>query len=827
MRISTKEILSRLGEGESIAAVCKAAGISRREFNAWWRAECGRRVPKAGVRTRGRVSESVEIARDRLGVPHITASTDEDLFFGFGLAMAQDRLWQLDWLRRRAHGTLAEVVGQSAYESDLLARTVGLNRIARDHLHRLPRATAPLLEAFSNGINSVIDASSKRLPIEFDLLGCAPEPWRPVDTMAVWVEFQWYLTGRFPVIAIPELARRALGEGPLYEAFLIAEADDESIVPAGAYPKAKRGVENVGASVGDPDDGRGSNNWAVAGHKSTTGKPLVASDPHIAFGALSCWYEAHLCGGSFNVAGASYIGVPAFIIGRTEGVAWGVTNNICSQRDLYQERSRVGLASTQSDDGRSKKGLRQAQPAEEFFFDGKWEPAREVVETIKVKDGKAVRKTIRFSRNGPIVDEILPAAARGTGRVSLKWMGATECDEITVFLKLNRAQSADELRDAVRDWRVPTWSLVFGDTAGHIGYQCVGRIPVRKVAERGYRPGWDPRHQWTGSVPYEQMPAIKDPESGWVRSANNRTAPPDFPYPLSGTWGSGHRARRIRELLEAQPKFSLDDFTRMHHDFMNMRAVEWRTHLIKALRPSPDARIKQALGMLEAWDCRMTPDSAAAAIFEAFFRHWSSVVAEERFAGDAALAGLAGGSQSGGGRMTELAAGAVGGLALELLGSDRAGWFTRGRREQAIERAMRRALGDLERRMGADMNEWEWGNVHRMALRHPLSGRGDLGKLLDRGGQQVGGNAFTVGNTGAGPDYEAPFGANYRFKADLASTTGSAWTVDHSGQSGHPGSEHYCDQTLDWIKGRYHEIPLDPKAVRAKESLVVLPASRK
>ncbi|MBM3960017.1 MAG: penicillin acylase family protein [SAR202 cluster bacterium] len=816
MKLTGTQILERIGSGESITSICKAAGIGRREFNSWWNAECARRVPSNTGTAKGSVGKPVEITRDRLGIPHIVAASDSDLMYGFGVAMAQDRLWQLDWLRRRANGRLAEIFGEGSVESDRLARTVGLNRIAKSHMSRLPRETRRLLNSFAAGVNSVIDSSASALPIEFDLLGYKPEPWKAVDSVAVWVEFQWYLTGRFPVVVLPEMAKRILGEGPLYRAFLTGEADEESIVFPGHYSKARKGSETVGATVGDPDEGKGSNNWAVAGSKSTTGKPLVASDPHIAYGALSCWYEVHLMGGSFDVAGTAFVGVPAVLIGRTQGVAWGVTNNICSQRDLYQEK------------------VDPKKPGN-FLFDGKSEPSRTVAETIKVQGGKPVRLAVRYSRNGPIVDEVLPPPARTTGPVSLRWVGATPCDEITVFLNLNRAQSAAELRKAVADWRVPTWSLVFGDTEGHIGYQCVGRIPIRKMEERGYRPGWDPAHQWQGLIPYEQMPAMKDPREGFVRSANNRTAPPDYPYPLAGRWGSGHRARRIREILQAKPRHSMDDFTAMHLDFMNLRAVDHLSHLIGSLKGSNNARIKASVKHLSAWDKRMNPDSTGAVIFEAFLRHWSEQVAQARFGSESSRAR---GSQRddpmhSSSRMqyemewsrfrqeVSFLTGGVGGLAMELLEVDRHGWFRRGQRDQAIEAAMSAALDDLEKRMGKDMSAWTWGTLHKVALRHPLTGRGDLGKLLDRGGIAVGGNAFTVGNTGAGTDYEAAFGANYRFKADLGEPV--AWAIDHAGQSGHPGSKHYCDQTKDWATGNYHAIPLGKGKVPRGVTLRIVP----
>lgn len=435
MKLSSKTMLRRLGAGEAIAAVCEAAGISRGEFDAWWGAEAASRVPEPGGTRRVAGEIRADIQRDEWGIPHVSAETDESLFFGFGYAMAQDRLFQLDYLRRKASGTLSEILGADGLELDTIARTVGLRRIAEAEWLGTPAETRALLTAFAAGINALIEESRARLPIEFDLLDYEPAPWSPVDSLAIAGELRYYLTVRFPVIAIPELAKRTLGEGPLYEAFLQGEADDESILPPGSYPARRLGVEPVGAPigwpVGDPEEGRGSNNWVLAGTRTTTGRPLVASDPHIAFAAVSCWYEVHLAGGSFHVAGTAYAGIPAVFFGRTERVAWGITNNICSQRDLYQERTDA------------------AHPGC-FLYDGRWEPARERVEEIRVKGGPPVRRVIRFSRNGPIVDELLPPAARHTGPVSLRWLGATSCGWLTSLLGMNRARSADELRAALR-----------------------------------------------------------------------------------------------------------------------------------------------------------------------------------------------------------------------------------------------------------------------------------------------------------------------------------------------------------------------------------------
>ena len=727
---------------------------------------------------RAAVNGVVRIDRNRWGIPHVSADTDEDLFFGFGYAMAQDRLFQLDYLRRKAVGRLSEVLGPDGLDLDIVARTLDLRRIAEAEWRQTPDETRRLVTAFSHGVNAVIAASGDRLPIEFDLLDYTPEPWSPVDCLAIAGEFRAYLTVRLPVIFIPELGKRTLGEGTLYRAFLEGEADDESILPPGSYPPAPvMGTQPVGAAVGDPDEGLGSNNWVIAGARSTTGKPLVASDPHIAFAAVSCWYEVTLAGGSFNVTGMAYAGMPAVMFGRNERVAWGITNNICSQRDLYQERTDP------------------AHPGA-FLYDGRWEPARERVEAIKVRGGETVRKTIRSSRNGPIVDELLPAPARANGPVSLRWLGTTYCGWLTSLLAMDRAETVDGLREAVRGWRVPTWSLVLADDAGHIGYQATGQIPVRSVEQRGYRPGWDPAHQWQGLIPWEGMPRLSDPERGWIASANNRTAPDDFPYALFGRWASGYRARRVRQLLEAQAKHSRDDFARMHQDVLSLRAVACMPALLQVLAESGDSRIQAAAGHLAAWDCRMETDRIGATIFDVFFGHWSQRVAAERFPEETAA----------------LVAGAVAGLATALLAGDEGGWFADGQREAAIVAAMEAALDELTGRLGPDMTEWGWGRLHKIHLRHVLTARGDLGTLLDRGGKPVRGNGMTVCNTGFDPNWGAAMGANYRLISDLSTDPPGLWAVDAQGQSGHPGSPHYGDQLTEWLAGRYHFLPLDRDA---------------
>jgi penicillin amidase len=808
MKLSTREMLQRLGAGEGIEAVCAAAGMGRAAFDAWWKMEAAARVPAMTGRRGASVHAAVRIDRDRLGIPTIHAASDDDLFFGLGYAMAQDRLFQLDFLRRKGAGQLAEILGadgsnldylwrliglESVLEWDILSRTVGLRRIAECEWYTLPRETQQVLTAFSDGVNALMADSGDCLPIEFDLLDYRPEPWTPIDSLTIESEFRWYLTGRFPVIVIPELARRVLGDTPLYQAFMQIESDVASILPPGSYPRTRTSPTPIGHAVNDPRSGEGSNNWVLGGSKTTTGQPLLASDPHIAFEAVSCWYEVHLSGGSYSTAGMAYAGMPAVMFGRNERVAWGCTNNICSQRDLYQEKTDPHHPGC-------------------FLYDGQWEPERTWEEIIAVKGAPVLERMIRFSRNGPIVDDVLPPAARQTGPVSIKWLGAHHGGWLTALLGMDRATSAAEFREAIRPWHVPTFSVVYADVAGHTGYQMAGRLPVRAVAERGYRPGWDPRHQWQGLIPYDEMPHCIDLPRGWVATANSRPAPDDFPWPLSGCWSSGLRAERIEQMMTSKDRISFEDCAAMQQDVLSLRAKRGVAPLLSALKDLKDPRTVKCLDHLRRWDHRIEVGSIAATVFNVFFGRWLRVVIAERFSGDTAV----------------LVTDGAGGLAAALLEGDEVGWFAPGQREPSILMAFGAALHHLTKLLGPEVSGWTWGRLHKMPLRHFLSGRGDLGLLLDHGGEPVAGDLVTVGNAAPAGGFQARSGAGYRLLVDLASSPPQLWAVDGQSQSGHPGSPHYDDQLDDWLDGRYHQLTLDAAAAQAAaiQTLRLEPASR-
>jgi penicillin amidase len=391
--------------------------------------------------------------------------------------------------------------------------------------------------------------------------------------------------------------------------------------------------------------------------------------------------------------------------------------------------------------------------------------------------------------------------------VSLRWIGFEPCGWLTAMLGMNRAKTAAEFRQATRPWVCPTFSLVYADRDGHIGYHAAGRIPIRNVSERGYRHGWDPRHQWDGVIPFEDMPHLYDPQRGYVVTANNRVAPDDFPYPLSGTWATGNRARRCREMIEGKPRIGAEDCETFQLDVLSNRATSGTPGLIQALQGDSDPRVRRAVQYLEGWDCQVRAGSVPSALFNVFFAQWCKTVCRERFA-----PGLA-----------DFISTNAPGLAGRLLQKDDVGWFPNQSREDAIRRAFAAALDELSERIGPDMDGWAWGEVHHLLQKHFLSGRGDLGVLLDRSGLSCDGDASCVNNGQADAQHLCALGPGYRMVADLADPSCGIRSVESTGTSGHPGSPHYDDQLEPWSEGKYHYIALTGPAPQYESELTLTP----
>jgi penicillin amidase len=782
-------ILRAMRGDVTVEDVCATAGISLPEFREARDALLRRRLPPADLRLTAGVGSTVEILRDRRGVPHIYAEGTGELSFGLGLAMAQDRLWQMDLFRRRGWGTLATVLGPAYLASDRIHATLGLGLVAKEEAELLDPGTEAVLTDFVAGINRWIDAAENNLPIEFDLLGYRPEPWRVVDVIVALRGFWWSLNGRLQSIVAGEAAK-LLPEGPLRDAFLTPNLADERILPAGSpYPEAPAfSVDTLVDSpfAGSDESATGSNNWAVGAGRTTTGAALLGSDPHQPFALPANWYECRLVGPEDDLAGAAWAGVPGIWFGRNRSIAWGLTNNNVSLRDLYVEEV------DPNDPTRYRDG------------DG-WRVFGERVVDLAVKgQGQPERLVVLETVRGPLVNKLIPPVrAEGDPPLSLRWVGFEHVEDVRSLLAVNRAKSWDEFRDALRGWAIPTFNWGYADAAGNVGYLSASRLPIRGRATRGYREANNPADEWDGYVPFEALPQVLNPPRGFTSSANNAPVPDDYPYPYVGAFASGERATRIRETIEQTTAFDRAACAALQNDTLSAVARQLWPALILHLRGSDDPDLQLLYRELEGWDYRYENASRAPACFEAFLAQWKERIAAEWFPPH--LVGLTTGQ---------------GNLYARLLLDDDLGWFP-GDKAAIIRDCARAAVKQLRANFGDDPAGWAWGKVHQAYFHHPLSNPATA-DVFDVGPLGVAGAASTVRNTGLGanPLFAADSGAEYRLIADLADPS-RIWGTQNIGQSGQPGSPHYADQFLDWAYGEYHAVALVREAVEAEKMAVV------
>lgn len=775
------------------AEAAEQAGVSEAELDAARDALLAARLPPSSLTLRGIVERPVRIVRDRTGTPHVYAETARDLFVGYGLALAQDRLWQIDYYRRRALGRLAEILGQSAVASDRRNRLLGFGLLADQEVAALSSEEAEALDGFAAGINAWIERvsmGSEWLPIEFEILEYAPERWAPRDTIALYRAFFWQLTGRLENLAAGEAALRYLGPERAAD-FLTVELADETILPATGARRL------VGAGAGGGADGSGgSNNWAIAPSRSASGSAMLSSDPHLPYMLPVGLYQVHLSGAGYDVAGAGYPGAPGIWFGHNDRCAWGITNLVASPRDLYVET----LDRSEGDGCPSR------------YRDGDgWADVQIRTETIQVRGAAEETITVRSTARGPLVDEIVPLAPEPGPNgeptaLSLRWTGHEVLGEVQALLDLNRARDWTSFRSALSHWRLPVFNFVYADVDGHIGWQATGSIPIRGDGDltRGYRPANDPAHAWTGFIPFDALPRMEDPARGWVGTANNAPVDPaEQTVPLYGWWASGHRALRLRQVFgEAGRTFSADDLRALHGDVTNLRAKDVLPCLPSLLHDG-DAG-DRVLTLLAGWDGQMSTDSVAATVFEAFFECWHRRVLEAGFPEEAR------------GFLASLGAGA--GLAQRLLTEgDPTGWFGGGVDLTTVaEEAAAEALAHLEARYGADPTGWRWGIVHSVSFRHPLDGRPGTEGLFATAPREVGGNGYVLNANGY--SHDAPFsvtsGPEYRLVVDLGDLDGGT-AVLTTGESGLPGSPHYDDMVDPWVHGVHLPLPFSSAAVEA------------
>lgn len=785
MGLDDAAILSVLRGDRDIAAVCAAADVPRDEFIATRDAYLRRRLPPTDLRLIGGVEGPLDILRDRYGIPHIYAETTVDLFFGLGLAMAHDRLWQMDIFRRRGLGRLAEVLGPEYLSADITHRTLMLDHIAERDVPLLDEPTADILAGFVAGVNRGIETLVQYLPIEFAILEYEPEPWTVRDVLAAARGFWWSLNGRLQSIIAAEAAIRHLPAGPLLTAFLTPEFPEERIIPPGSpLPSvdlaSTKPPESNQSFAGSDNSATGSNNWAVGGSRTPTGAGILGSDPHQPFMLPANWYECRLRGPEDDLIGAGWTGMPGIWFGRNRHIAWGLTNNNASTRDLFIEEVHP------SDPSRYRDG-------------SAWRPFGERPITISVRGRVPHQFTVRETVRGPIVNHLVPHVdPAGEPPLSLRWIGQEHLTEIRSVVALGRARSWEEFRTALADWTLPVFNWGFTDRDGNVGYQCASRMPIRDRVIRGFREANNPGDQWRGYVPFDAMPQLENPPYGFIESANNVPVPGDYPYVFNGAFASGERAVRIRESIEATPLFDTAACVALQNDTRSPRAMAFRTALLARLADEADPDVRLFRAQLADWDARYTTIATAPVFLETFARLWDDRIARERFPS----------------HLVPLVTG-QGSVAIQLLAGDTLDWFMSDK-HAVITTCVQGAVRAVRERFGADPVGWAWGAVHRAHFRHPLSNPGNA-DCFNVGPLGVSGSSTTVRNTGLGADFSAASGAEYRLIADLGDPAGILAT-QNIGQSGRPESPHYRDQFGDWVQGTYHRVHFDRDVVETERT---------
>lgn len=744
------------------------------------------------------LKKSATVRWNAQAIPHVLAENEHDLFFAQGFLHAQERLWQMEMSRRFLSGRMAEIFGDFALpwkelstqfrgrtsaDLDYFTRLLGIRRAATDSLASLAESQRLYLEAYCSGVNRYIEKCASKPPWEFRLLRHHPEPWQPEDSLTIGKGLAFLLSTalytRLNFIAVanqlkdqPEKLRGLFPTYPDTGPVTTHAVCDQ----LGALSRFTSGL--VAGGDWHPA-GAGSNGWTVAPHRSTTGGAFLCNDPHLRMTLPSVWYLMHLQAeaassetAGYDVWGATIPGCPLIQLGRNRWIAWGATAAVCDDVELYREK------------------LHPLEP-ELYRVGASWEKIESRREAIQVRRSQSREKNIRFTRHGPVISDF-SETGRSNEIISLRWTAHEPGQEQAALYNLNRARNWQEFRQSLRHHAVPTLNFVYADRDGNIGYTLAGKIPRRAETPTLLPlPGWDENNDWRGYVPFDELPHLYNPPQGVIATANNRVTDGSYPYYLSHFFEPPHRARRIQDLLSEREKFSPADLAALQLDDISLHARE----LIAVLKADlaqisdPDPVVKNAVDRLLSWDGGCATSSVEAAIFHVFHHRLlnnllSPDLGAELFAAYVEI-------------LNQCIVPTD-----RILGDPESSWFADRPRAELVAISLRQTCAELTEGLGTKVENWRWGKIHRLHMSHPLGRIPVLKPLLGIGPLPTAGDGMSI-NLGfyrhSNP-YMQTVGASLRFIADLASPHGSE-VILPSGQSGHPLSPHYADQTELWLNG--------------------------
>jgi penicillin G amidase len=720
----------------------------------------------------------VRVRRDRWGVPHVETDVREDLYFAQGYCHGQERLWQMDFYRRVVEGRVAEMAGEEGIAVDRLMRTFGIRRVARREEAELDPALRAQLERFCAGVNRAA-ADARAMPFEMQVLRLGWEPWTPVDILSLGKLLAFGLSTNWERELLRSDMLRELGPELAARLDPVYPADnpvvDQTPFSGEGLPLVEQ-IDAVRRSIGLAAEASGSNNWAVSGARSATGSPLIAGDPHLPPSMPGIWFEIELRHDGRFVRGASMPGMPGIYMGQNNDVAWTITNVMADVQDLFVERIE----------------------GDNYLFEDEWRPLQTEREQIRVKGGEPVELEVRGTHHGPIVNAAL-GADEGEP-LALAWQTLSEPTAFAGIFELLEIGSGRELVAKLEGHTSPASNVIWADRGGSIGYKLIGRLPIRRGGCADLpKPGWTGEFEWEGTVPYEELPEVVDPESGFLVTANNRIVGDEYPHHITSEWLDGFRAKRIEELIEARETHDFESFEAIQNDNYSIPGAEAARRLCR-LHPRGQ-RERSAIERLRSWDGHLDTETIAGTIYQAFLLRLAREVARAAI-GDRDLCerwldrndnGFTAHSTSPWRWHSHL---------MSLWAEEDPRLIGRPWEDLVLE-ALAGALDDLSDRFGPDPQGWRWGRVHEMKFPHPL---GDANPLFDRllnRRLRAGGAQETVSQIAYDPNdpYNAVWAPSWRMIADPTDPDSSRWQM-FTGQSGHPASRHYDDLQPDWLLGR-------------------------
>jgi penicillin amidase len=735
------------------------------------------------------LTEDVVVYRDQYAIPHIYAKNEPDLYRAVGYCMAQDRLFQMDLIRRLTSGRLSEIVGEKAVDVDLRMRSLRITEKSQNLYQTVDKKLKEYAEAFSDGVNQYIEINNSNLPLEFTVLGYKPEKWQPAHSFNVIGYFSFDLSSAWDTEIFFHKVRQKIGEDKLRELLPDIPAEKEVIYPQFAQELTEIDVRESLASVRELIEEmglavfHGSNNWAVSGGKSNTGKPFFANDMHLGLNSPGIWYQMHqVVEGKVNVTGVVAPGQPFVVAGHNDRIAWGFTNVSLDDMDFYLEK------------------INPDNP-DEYEFNGQWQKMKVTKEEIKLKDGGVIEKKVRYTHRGPVISEIKKIKDEV---ISMRWIGNEDSNEVRSLSLLNRAGSWDDFKEAMRTFRSVSQNTLYADVDGNIGLYCAAGIPIRKKGNGiSIMPGWTDEYDWQGLVPFEEQPHSFNPDNGLLYSANNKTVANNYPFYISNWFAPEYRFRRITEMLAQKTEVSINDFREMQADFKSVLVEDLKKDLVNSLslvNNFNDLEI-QSFELLKSWNGILNKDEAAPAVFEAFYVKFVENIFKDELGDDLFK------------EILPLAY--VINHAIDQLWKNKtSSWFddvTTADKEEGFDDMVQKSFRDsvkwLSEKLGSDPSKWEWGKIHRLTLEHPLGSVKILDRVFkfNRGPYSVGGSYHTLCpyQYRLYNPFKVVHGASHRHIYSLANWDESL-SVIPTGTSGIPASKHYCDQTKLYVNNEYH-----------------------